>query len=71
METYRNRSSYKDTPEFKEAYALFKKKHKMKDDDESEYHLFACIYGMEKLKDINPYNKYRYNKNNDDKVEVG
>jgi hypothetical protein len=70
MGTIKYKPNYKDTPEFKASYSDFKKRNKIREDDESEYHLFACIYGMEKLKEINPYYAYRYNKKDDKQVEM-
>lgn len=61
--------AYRQTQEFIDGYRDYKIRNRISDNDDTSIGLFSSIFLMKKLPEINPYNKYRYNKN-DDKVEV-
>ena len=69
--TIEQRQQYRNTEEFKDAYRSYKIRNRISDNDDSQIDLFGCFYSLKKLKDLNPYNKYRYNNNDDNKIEVG
>ena len=69
--THYDRLAYRQTQEFKDEYRSYKIRNRISENDDRDINLFGCLYLMSKLQDINPYNKYRYNKNDDNKIEVG
>ena len=66
-----DRLQYRNTQQFKDEYRTYKLINRIDENDDRDINLFGCLYLMSKLQDINPYNKYRYNKNDDNKIEVG
>jgi hypothetical protein len=69
--THYDRLEYRQTQEFKDEYRSYKIRNRISEDDDRDINLFGCLFLMSKLPEINPYNKYRYNKNDDNKIEVG
>ena len=66
-----DRLQYRNTQQFKDEYRTYKLINRIDENDDRDINLFGCLFLMSKLPDINPYNKYRYNKNDDNKIEVG
>ena len=69
--TGNDRLQYRNTQQFKDEYRTYKLINRIDENDDRNINLFGCLFLMSKLQDINPSNKYRYNKNDDNKIEVG
>lgn len=65
-----DRLAYRKTQEFIDGYREYKLKYRISDDDDSYIGLFGSIFLMKKLPELNPYYAYRYNKKDDNKVEM-